>query len=168
MIKSLLQLLVCIPSLAIAFCPPQGLLSSLKTSSSSLAVVKFDKQLNKWVTNNPSVEGPEAGYDIWGTAIRGGPSPFFTRLTSPETYEQAVLKFMAMDKVDRIVAQANMDNYLNNPNDWAYYRTQGMDPDYVTVDTKALTLRIVWSAIVLALAGRAIYSLVTGDSFNFH
>ena len=30
-----------------------------------------------------------------------------------------VLKFMAKDKVDRNTAQAEMDAYLQNPNDWA-------------------------------------------------
>lgn len=155
--------LLCLPALALAFCPPQQQRANVPTS---LGAVTFDKKADKWVTSKPDVEGPEAGYDIWGTLVRGGPTPFFTRITSPDTYEQAVLKFMAMDKADRIVAQANMDNYLSNPNDWTYYRLQGMDPDYVTVDKKALTLRIVWSGIVLALVGRSIYSLVTGESFN--
>jgi hypothetical protein len=154
--------ILCLPALALAFCPPQ----QQGFSATSLRAVTFDKTANKWVTSKPESEGPEAGYDIWGTLIRGGPLPFFTRITSPDTYEQAVLKFMAMDKADRIVAQANMDNYLANANDWTYYRLQGMDPDYVTIDSKALTLRVVWSGIVLALVGRSIYSYVTGEPFN--
>ncbi|KAI2513136.1 hypothetical protein MHU86_1174 [Fragilaria crotonensis] len=165
---SLLSLiLLCLPAaLAFTLAPQQRLKQS--SSVSQLEAVKFDKKQDKWVTNKPEIEGPEAGYDIWGTVIRGGPTPFFTRLTNPDTYEQAVLKFMATDKVDRITAQANMDNYLSNPNDWTYYRIQGLDPDYVTVDTKELTLRIVWSGVVVALGGRAIYSLVTGEPFNLH
>jgi hypothetical protein len=131
-----------------------------------LSVVKFDATTNQWVTTDPAKEGPEAGYGIWGTVLRGGPLPFFTRLTSPETYEQAVLKYMATDKVDRIVAQANMDKYLENPNDWSYYRTQGMDPDYVTIDTKGLLLRLVWASLVGVFVGRAVYSIVTGEPYN--
>jgi hypothetical protein len=168
--SSLLSLiLLCIPAaLAFTFSPQQQQRLKQRGSSSvsQLEAVTFDKKQNKWVTNKPELEGPEAGYDIWGTVIRGGPLPFFTRLTNPDTYEQAILKFMATDKVDRIKAQANMDNYLANANDWTYYRMQGMDPDYVTVDSKELTLRLVWSVVVLALGGRAIYSLVTGEPFN--
>ena len=161
-------ILLCLPpALAFTFTTTQqhqqGL---LKSQSFSLQAVKFDKNQDKWITNKPELEGPEAGYDIWGTVIRGGPLPFFTRLFNPDTYEQAVLKYMATDKVDRIKAQANMDNYLANANDWTYYRMQGMDPDYVTIDTKELSLRLVWSAVVVALVGRSVYSLVTGEPFN--
>jgi hypothetical protein len=136
------------------------------TTSTMLSVVKFDGTTNQWITTDPAKEGPEAGYGIWGTVLRGGPVPFMTRLTSPETYEQAVLKYMATDKVDRIVAQANMDKYLENPNDWSYYRTQGMDPDYVTIDTKGLFLRLVWASLVGVFVGRAVYSMVTGEPYN--
>ena len=34
-------------------------------------------------------------------------------------HHAGVLKFMAGDKVDRNTAQAEMDAYLQNPNDWA-------------------------------------------------
>jgi hypothetical protein len=160
MMKSLF-LLLCIPALALAFCPPQQQVPLTR----ALQAVKFDKKENKFVTSNPATEGPEAGYDIWGTIIRGGPLPFFTRLFNPDTYEQAVLKYMVSDKVGRLEAQANMDKYLENPNDWTYFRLQGMKPDYVTVDQKALNLRIAWSSVVVGGLLRTAYSLATGEPF---
>jgi len=55
---------------------------------------RFDKKLNKWIPTS-SAEGPEAGYDIWGTVLRHGPVPFFNRIFKADDYEQGVLKFMA-------------------------------------------------------------------------
>jgi len=41
-----------------------------------------------------------------GSLYRAGPKPFFTRLFNPETYDQAVLKYMAQDgSCDRKEAQ---------------------------------------------------------------
>lgn len=61
----------------------------------------------KWVATKPE-EGPEAGYDELQTLLMHGPKPFFSRVFQSEDYEQAVLKFMAGDKVGRVEAQGNM------------------------------------------------------------
>jgi hypothetical protein len=45
------------------------------------------KTQNKWLPASPE-EGPEGGYDIWGSLLRQGLLPFFTRLFSSEEYEQ--------------------------------------------------------------------------------
>jgi hypothetical protein len=92
-------------------------LPSFATSSLGMAP-QFDNKLNKWVATFPEEEGPEAGYDIWGSLVRQGPFPFINRVFKAEEYEKAVLKFMAGDQVDRNTAQAEMDAYLRNPNDW--------------------------------------------------
>ena len=172
--KLFLMLALFLPSLSSAFhnsCIQQkqlpsttSIISTTKATTRRHAVF-FDQQQQKFVTNNPTMEGPGAGYDIWGTLLRAGPKPFVTRIVNPDTYEQAVLKFMAMDKVDRIVAQANMDHFLENAQDWAYYRTQGIKPDYVTIDQQELILRIVWSGLVVAGVFRAIIAYKTGENF---
>lgn len=57
-----------------------------------------------------------------------------------------------------------------NMQDWMYERMEaeraGRKIDYVTLNPKAVGLRLVWTAVVFALGGRAIYSLVTGEPFN--
>jgi hypothetical protein len=85
-------LLFSLPLLSGAFTMP-AVSSTTKLSSLNMAP-KFDKQLNKWIPSS-SAEGPEAGYDIWGTVIRHGPVPFFNRIVKADEYEQGVLKFMA-------------------------------------------------------------------------
>lgn len=112
-----------LPSLVAAFAPilvgNAVSTEGMQFSTTSLNMVpKFDKTQNKWLPTSPEEES-EAGYDIWGSLLRQGPNPFFNRLFRGEEYEQGVLKFMAGDKVDRNTAQAEMDAYLQNPNDWA-------------------------------------------------
>ena len=106
-----------LPSWAAAFAPI--IVGKMQFSTTLLNMApKFDKTQNKWLPTSPEEE-PEAGYDIWGSLLRQGPNPFFNRLLRGEEYEQGVLKFMAGDNVDRNTAQAEMDAYLQNPNDWA-------------------------------------------------
>jgi hypothetical protein len=123
---------------------------------------------DKWVAQGPQDE-PSAGYDIWGTLLRQGPKPAFTRLFQPDEYEQAVLKFMAGDQCDRNTAQGNMDAYLRNPQDWQFARLEdkkrGEQRDYVTVKSQDIVLVLVWSSIVSAVVGRAIYSIANGVDF---
>jgi hypothetical protein len=66
-------------------------------------------------------EGPSAGYGIIGSLYRAGPVPFFQRIVNADTYEQAVLKYMAQEGCDRmvsdiinfiIVVETNMYNEL--------------------------------------------------------
>jgi hypothetical protein len=82
--------------------------------SSSLSMApKYDKSTEKWSATKPE-EGPDAGYPPSKTLLLHGPKPFFQRIFTPADYEQAVLKFMAGDKVSRDVAQGNMDAYLRS------------------------------------------------------
>ena len=123
---------------------------------------------NKWVPQSEA-EQPGAGYDVVGTLLRHGPKPAFTRVFQPDDYEQAVLKFMAGEKCDRLTAQGNMDAYLRNPQDWAYNRMEeerrGFKIDYVTIKPKEVTLVLVWSTVVSAVVGRAVYSIANGVDF---
>eukprot|EP00541_Cyclophora_tenuis_P012754 CAMPEP_0116561158 /NCGR_PEP_ID=MMETSP0397-20121206/11417_1 /TAXON_ID=216820 /ORGANISM="Cyclophora tenuis, Strain ECT3854" /LENGTH=180 /DNA_ID=CAMNT_0004087249 /DNA_START=47 /DNA_END=589 /DNA_ORIENTATION=- len=150
-----------------AFAPPQALGSTTTTTTtrSSLCMApRFDKSTQKWVPSSEA-ETESAGYNIWGTLLRGGPKPFFSRLFSNEGYQQGVLKLMAGDKISYIQAQASMDAYLENPNDWAYDRYNNPGRDYVTLDTKAITLRLIWASIVFAAIGRAAYSYTNDVKF---
>jgi hypothetical protein len=123
---------------------------------------------DKWVPQGPNDE-PSAGYDIWGTLLRQGPKPALTRMFQADEYEQAVLKFMAGDNCDRNTAQGNMDAYLRNPQDWQFARLEdkkrGEQRDYVTVKSQDIVLVLVWSTIVSAFLGRAIYSIANGVDF---
>lgn len=49
----------------------------------------------------------DEGYPPIGSLIRQGPVPFFIRLAQPDTYEQAVLKYMKLEKCDRKTAQVD-------------------------------------------------------------
>lgn len=158
MFKSLLLLLL--PSLALAFLP----LNARKQCSSLSAGPNYDKNLNKWVVSSPD-EGPEAGYGPLGSLLRQGPLPFFQRIFKAEEYDQAVLKFMAGDQADRMTAQAEMDSYLANPNDWAYNRMQGYNMDYLTLKKKQIALTLVWSVLILSLGARGIYCVQVGENF---
>jgi hypothetical protein len=158
MFKSLLFFLL--PSLALAFLP-----SNARQQCSSLSMApKFDTGLNKWVVSSPD-EGPEAGYGPFGSLLRQGPLPFFNRVVKADEYEQAVLKFMAGDQADRKQAQAEMDAYLANPNDWAYNRMQGYKMNYLTLKKKQIALTVVWSVLILSLGARGIYCAQMGENF---
>jgi len=67
--------------------------------------------------------------------------------------------------VDRMTAQAEMDAYLSNPNDWAYNRLQGYKVDYLSLDQKQLTLNLVWAVFIVSLLSRGVFCVVTGDYF---
>jgi hypothetical protein len=104
------------------------------------------------------------GYGPFGSLTRQGPVPFFIRLSNPEVYEQAVNKYMVLEKCDRKTAQGNtyevkfiffryshstsrtlrtplqgnMDAYFQDPNGWAgnklRARKTGKDIDYANVN----------------------------------
>ena len=81
-------------------------------------VPRFDKKTNRWFTDDPE-EMDGSSYGPIGSLYRAGPKPFLQRITNPDIYDQAVLKYMAQDKCERKEAQGNMDAYLDNPQDWA-------------------------------------------------
>mmetsp|Transcript_36589 Transcript_36589/g.51735 ORF Transcript_36589/g.51735 Transcript_36589/m.51735 type:complete len:187 (+) Transcript_36589:2-562(+) len=160
-LRSLLYALL--PTLALAFTAPSKISVSSSTSLYA-SLPKFDKAQNKWVATSPDQEA-QNGYDAVGTLLRQGPQPFFIRVFKPDDYEQAVLKFMAGDKVDRNMAQAEMDAYLRNANDWAYNRMKGYKTDYLSLQPKKIALTLVWSALILSILGRGVYCVETGENF---
>jgi hypothetical protein len=141
---------------------PKGL---IYRDSKICMVPRYDKSSRRWSPSGPE-EGPDASYAPWVSLVRQGPTPFITRIFKSDEYEQAVLKFMAGDKVDRTEAQANMDAYLRNPSDWQYNRIKGYKIDYSRpVEIQQIVLTIAWSTVVLGLIGRGIYCVETGDNF---
>jgi len=90
---------------------------------------RFDKSTGKWFTNDPE-EMNGSSYGPIGSLYRAGPKPFLQRIFNAETYDQAVLKYMAQDGCDRKEAQGNMDAFLENPQDWAYQKVQEKNGAY--------------------------------------
>lgn len=97
--------------------------SSVLTSSSKrhvptvivrTMVPRFDPSTERWYPSKAEEEAT-AGYGPLGSLLRAGPKPFLQRILSPEQYDQAVLKYMALDKCSRNEAQGNMDAYFENP-----------------------------------------------------
>ncbi|KAL9188961.1 hypothetical protein ACHAXT_011451 [Thalassiosira profunda] len=135
------------------------------SSATSLGMApRFDKASQKWFVTDPETEGPSAGYNIVGSLYRAGPVPFFQRIVNADTYEQAVLKYMAQEGCDRKEAQGNMDAFLENPQDWAYQKMEEKKgkpvKDYANanMDPQQIILSTVWAAVVVVFA----YDLVTG------
>ena len=100
------------------------------------------------------------GYGPVGSLLRQGPVPFIIRLVKPDTYDQAVRKYMNIEKVDRTTAQANMDAYFQDPNGWAGQKLrerkgQAKPLDYNgNVNPSQLVLTGIWASGFLALCYR--------------
>lgn len=146
-----------------------GTASKPSSSFTSLGMApRFDKATQKWFPTDAETEGPSAGYGPVGSLYRAGPVPFFQRIFNPDTYEQAVLKYMAQDGCDRIEAQGNMDAFLENPNDWAYQKMTekegGPKRDYANanMDPQQIVLSTVWACVVVAFAYDAITGIIEG------
>eukprot|EP00970_Alexandrium_tamarense_P005489 scaffold904_cov201-Alexandrium_tamarense.AAC.22 len=101
-------LLLC--STSFAFAP----IANNAVFTSNLEAVRFDKTSNLWITDDPE-EKDGSSYGPIGSLYRAGPKPFLSRIFNAQTYDQAVLKYMAQDGCSRIEAQANMDAFLENP-----------------------------------------------------
>ena len=136
-----------------------------KMLSSSLSMVpRFDKKTNRWFTDDPE-EMAGSSYGPIGSLYRAGPKPFLQRITDPDIYDQAVLKYMAQDKCDRKEAQGNMDAYLDNPQDWAYQKTSERNGAYkkdyanANMQPKQIALTTVWGESFFIFFGTtAVYS----------
>mmetsp|Transcript_29216 Transcript_29216/g.42888 ORF Transcript_29216/g.42888 Transcript_29216/m.42888 type:complete len:184 (-) Transcript_29216:99-650(-) len=159
----------CTMMIAHAFSPTST--ASSITSTKLFMAPKYDKSSQLWSPTRPEEEA-SAGYGVFGSLLRQGPVPFVQRLKDPAMYEQAVLKMMASEGMDRNEAQGNMDAYLQNPNDWALqkYEEKNGAPkfDYANanMDPKQLVLTGLWSALLFSIAVRAVYVLTTGcDDF---
>lgn len=92
--------------------------NAVQRSTPLSMAVRFDKAAGKWFTDDPE-EMVGSSYGPVGSLYRAGPKPFFQHLLNSETYDQAVLKYMAQAGCDRTEAQGNMDAFLENPQDWA-------------------------------------------------
>jgi len=129
----------------------------------------------------PDVEDPERfvppqSFDVNSfypsnkTLMRAGPIPFLTRLTNPDKYEQAVLKYMYQSKeYDFQEAQANMDAYFSSPTDWAEQKMmeqRGERPKFryadAAVDESRAVLTFVWAGFVAYVVGKIVYTAITG------
>jgi len=129
-------------------------------SSSALTMApRFDASTQRWYPSSEE-ESSEAGYPPIRSLLRHGPQPFFIRLTQPDEYDQAVLKFMATENCDRNEGQGNMDRYFDNPNDWAFERIEsqrkGVKRDYVSINKKQVILSSIWAGIVLWFANQIV------------
>jgi hypothetical protein len=170
-LKSILW--VGILAMACAFTPvrhaPKGILHCERFSIGLDMVPKFDQRSARWEPQTDE-DRPQSGYGLLGSLLRQGPLPFFQRVTSGDNYDQAVLKVMASEGLDRNEGQGNMDAYLNNPNDWAMIKLQeketGEKYDFVNVNMnpKQIGLTITWACIVFAIVGRIIYVAATGGA----
>eukprot|EP00956_Cyclotella_meneghiniana_P005686 scaffold7302_cov72-Cyclotella_meneghiniana.AAC.21 len=117
-----------------------------------------------------------SSYGPIGSLYRAGPKPFLQRITNPDIYDQAVLKYMAQDKCDRKEAQGNMDAYLDNPQDWAYQKTCEKNGAYkkdyanANMEPKQVALTTIWGVGVVYFIGNLVYNSFTGgmmsDSFQ--
>jgi hypothetical protein len=89
--------------------------------------------------------------------------PFFIRLAQRDTYEAAVSKYMALEKVSRTEAQAEMDAYFQDPNGWAAAklreRNGGPKIDRINVNQEPTSLALtgVWAVLITSLFARIIY-----------
>jgi len=137
------------------------------SSSSSLSMVTFDRSTERWIPDGDE-ETAEAGYGLVGSLIRAGPIPFFQRVTNPDKYDQAVLKYMASDNCDRTEAQGNMDAFFENPNDWQFQKLQEKNGaakyDYANANTspKDVALTGTWALIVVVFFTTFIIDCING------
>jgi len=124
---------------------------------------KLNKQTSLW---EPSPETEPEPYGLWGSFLRGGPSPFITRLFSPLDYDQAVFKYMAQTSCSRAEAQGNMDAYFNNAADWAFQKKEEANGrpkvDYTLLKPKQAALVVGWALFVTPFLGRCAYLIAFG------
>eukprot|EP00970_Alexandrium_tamarense_P001890 scaffold244_cov200-Alexandrium_tamarense.AAC.15 len=159
--------------------PQHGKVATRSPSSSSSTTTlnmapRYDMDSERWFVTDEETEGPSAGYGIIGSLYRAGPVPFFQRIFNADGYEQGVMKYQAQQE-----AQANMDAFLENPQDWAYQKMQEVSQntsppilstitekngapikDYVNanMEPKQTVLSTVWAGVVVVFG----YDLVTG------
>jgi len=131
----------------------------------------FDTNTQKW---SPASDAEEP-YGVGRTLMGNGPVPFFTRLTSPDDYMQAVYKFQANEKCTVRYAQGNMDAYFENPQDWAYQRSVEDNGGYKKkygepIPQKQVILTVVWGVGVSSLITNFVVTIGSGkfcaDSIN--
>lgn len=127
------------------------------------ATPTFNKKTERW--EEPAVM--DEGYDKVGSLLRYGPKPYFTRVFNEDTYNQAVLKYMANEKVGRDEAQGNMDAFFENAQDWALAKMNekngGFKRDWAALDQKQATLSVVWGVSVTTILANIFWDVVSGN-----
>lgn len=160
MMRLLLVTILCASAFAFA---PQS--SNKRATATSLFARKptFNKKTETW--EKASDDDGLYPYDAVGSLLRHGPSPFITRLTNADEYEQAVLKYMANAGVSRAEATGNMDAKLNNAMDWTYQKMAEKNGapkvDYTTLKKKNAILVAVWAFGITPLALSVIQQTVS-------
>eukprot|EP00560_Eucampia_antarctica_P005272 CAMPEP_0197835324 /NCGR_PEP_ID=MMETSP1437-20131217/25382_1 /TAXON_ID=49252 ORGANISM="Eucampia antarctica, Strain CCMP1452" /NCGR_SAMPLE_ID=MMETSP1437 /ASSEMBLY_ACC=CAM_ASM_001096 /LENGTH=124 /DNA_ID=CAMNT_0043440663 /DNA_START=269 /DNA_END=643 /DNA_ORIENTATION=- len=109
----------------------------------------------------------EEGYDKVGSLLRYGPKPYLTRMFNEDTYDQAVLKYMANEKCGRMEAQGNMDCFFDNAQDWALAKMiekkGGYKRDYAKLDQKQAALSVVWGIGVTLVIVSIVNDIASGN-----
>ena len=137
-----------------AFAPPRFYVSTRRhpTTTAVGMVPRFDPTSERWIPASDD-ESESAGYPPIRSLLRHGPKAFLARVTSPDQYDQAVLKFMAAEKCSRWEAMGNMDRYFENAQDWIFERLEaerkGYKLDYVTLDQKQTILSLLWVGVTI-------------------
>ena len=161
--------LVCGCTTVAAFAPQQRMAAApSKQSANALFLSLFARKPTYNKTTQRWEKAPDDDgiypYDPIGSLLRHGPSPFFTRISNPDEYEQAVLKYMATANVSRAEATGNMDAYLNNANDWSYQKMEekkgAPKVDYTVLKTKQAILSSAWALLITPLVIRVIYKTI--------
>eukprot|EP00614_Pseudopedinella_elastica_P005851 CAMPEP_0172593466 /NCGR_PEP_ID=MMETSP1068-20121228/12667_1 /TAXON_ID=35684 /ORGANISM="Pseudopedinella elastica, Strain CCMP716" /LENGTH=149 /DNA_ID=CAMNT_0013391001 /DNA_START=137 /DNA_END=583 /DNA_ORIENTATION=- len=149
------MILLSISALGEAFSPNSGLIPRRATSmaagkSKQPMKPKEERGLGPFDELMYGKDGV-GDYPPFGTLVRGGPVPFLKRVTGPQKYSASVKKFMYEEKCELIEAQANIDAFLANPNDWAFAKMaseRGKENtyDFVNVNCRPgdLLLTAVW------------------------
>ena len=152
-------------STVIAFAPPMYITVRRETPLSAAVrntPPKYDKSTEKW---EPTCE--EDGYGPIGSLLRFGPVPFFRRLSSPQNYEQAVLKYQASERCDKMEAQGNMDAYFENVNDWTLQKLEEKNGspkrDYASLDTMQVALTLTWAILITGVLTRITLLIASGE-----
>lgn len=152
---------------------PTSLSAWGRKSSSSPSLLKptFNKETNKWErAPNDEDESDSELYGPFGALLRHGPGPFITRLTKPDEYEQALLKYQATEGCTRLEAMGNMDAYFNNAADWAFQKNAEKNGapkvDYTKLNTGDAAKTIVWALGITPLLLRIVFLIVSTGSWD--
>ena len=104
---------------------------------------------------------PDVGYGPLGSLTRQGFVPWVIRLVRPQTYDEAVTKYVSLEKCSRLEAMANMDAYFADPNGWAGNKMRERSGkmqkiDYINAnqDTSSLYLTSFWAVGIIGLGIR--------------
>mmetsp|Transcript_32067 Transcript_32067/g.47167 ORF Transcript_32067/g.47167 Transcript_32067/m.47167 type:complete len:185 (+) Transcript_32067:36-590(+) len=117
---------------------------------------------------SPSIN--KSFYSLPETLVRAGPVSLLTRVTSPDKYEQSILRYMYESQTtDVTTAQGNMDAFFRAPDVWAEQKMLEQRGDREVYDYgkgptfDRIVLATVWGSFVSGLIGRVLWQLVHGN-----